>query len=139
VRVVPVANSDKFRDRIAVLRLTPIGVVVMVMVCAGKLGRRMIARGMFARGVFGGHRMVGMRAVRACRAMIRQSGAVALHRSAARAGCRGVTAQSATRAVATSASTHMSAAATTTTAGVAASATTTTAGVAAAAARGDAR
>jgi len=71
VRAVPVANSDKFRDRIAVLRLTLIGVVVMVMVCAGKLGCRMFARGMFARGMFAGDRVVGMHAVRACSAMIR--------------------------------------------------------------------
>jgi hypothetical protein len=128
--VVPVANSDKFRDRIAVLRLTPIGVVVMVMVCAGKLGCRMIARGRFARGRLAGDRVVGTHAVRACSAVIRQSGAVALHRSAARTGCRGVTAQSATCAVAT------------TTAGVSATATATTATatrVTATAARGDAR
>ena len=129
--MVPVANSEKFRDRIAVLRLTPIGVVVMVMVCAGKLGCRMFGRGTFARGMFTGARVVGMHAVRVCSAMIRQSGAVALHRRAARTGCRGVTAQSATRAVATTTAASVSA---TTTA-----AATTTARVAASAARGNAR
>jgi hypothetical protein len=124
--MVPVANSEKFRERIAVLRLTPIGVVVMMMVCAGKLGCRMFARYMFAGAMFAGDRVVGMHAVRACSAMIRQSGAVALHRSAARTGCRGVTAQSASRAVAT-----------TTAARVSATATATR--VAASPARGDAR
>jgi hypothetical protein len=133
--VVPVANSDKFRDRIAVLRLTPIGVVVMVMVCAGKLGCCMFARCMFAHGMFAGDRVVGMHAVRACSTVIRQSGAVALHRSAARTGCRGVTAQSATRAVATTTAARVSA---TATARVAATATAA-ARVAASAARGDAR
>ena len=127
MRVLPVANSDKFRGHIAVLRLTLVGVVMMVMVCAGKLGCRMFARGMFA-----GDRVVSMRAVRACSAMIRQSGAMAPHRSAARTGCRGVTAQPAPRAVAS------------TTTGVAASAAAATAtsaatGVAASAAGGDAR
>jgi hypothetical protein len=81
--------------------------VVVMMVCAGKPGWRMFAHGMFA-----GNRVVGMRGVGTRGAVIRQSGAVALHRSASRAGCRGVTAQAATRAAATSASTHMSAAAT---------------------------
>ena len=109
--MLPVANSDKFRGHIAVLRLTLVGVVMMVMVCAGKLGCRMFARGMFA-----GDRMVSMHAVRACSAMIRQSGAMAPHRSAARTGCRGVTAEPAPRAVAS-----------------------TTTGVAASAAGGDAR
>ena len=123
--MLPVANSDKFRGHIAVLRLTLVGVVMMVMVCAGKLGCRMFARGMFA-----GDRVVSMHAVRACSAMIRQSGAMAPHRSAARTGCRGVTAQPAPRAVAS------------TTARVSATATATTAaatGVAASAAGGDAR
>jgi len=123
--VLPVANSDKFRGHIAVLRLTLVGVVMMVMVCAGKLGCRMFARGMFA-----GDRVVSMHAVRACSAMIRQRGAMAPHRSAARTGCRGVTAQPAPRAVAS------------TTARVSATATATTAaatGVAASAAGGDAR
>jgi hypothetical protein len=103
----------------------------MVMVCAGKLGCRMLARCMFARSMFAGDGVVGMHAVRTCSAMIRQSGAVALHGSAARTGCRSVTAQSATRAVAT----------TTTAARVSATATAaaTTARVAASAARGDAR
>jgi hypothetical protein len=108
-----------------VLRLATPGVVVM-MVCAGKPGCGMLTRGMFAR-----NRMVGMHGVRMCSAMIGQSGAVALHRSAARTGCRGVTAQAATTAVATSASTtHVSAATT--------SATAAATGVSAAAARGDA-
>ena len=123
--MLPVANSDKFRGHIAVLRLTLVGVVMMVMVCAGKLGCRMFARGMFA-----GDRVVSMHAVRACSAMIRQSGAMAPHRSAARTGCRGVTAHPAPRAVA-STTARVSAAAT--------SATAATTGVAASAAGGDAR
>ena len=124
--MLPVANSDKFRGHIAVLRLTLVGVVMMVMVCAGKLGCRMFARGMFA-----GDRVVSMHAVRACSAMIRQSGAMAPHRSAARTGCRGVTAQPAPRAVA-STTARVSATAT-------ATATTAATGVAASAAGGDAR
>ena len=128
--MLPVANSDKFRGHIAVLRLTLVGVVMMVMVCAGKLGCRMFARGMFA-----GDRAVSMRAVRACSAMIRQSGAMAPHRSAARTGCRGVTAQPAPRAVASTTARVSAAAAATATA----TATAATTGVAASAAGGDAR
>jgi hypothetical protein len=98
---------------------------------------------MFARGMFGGDRVVSMHAVRACSAMIRQSGAVALHRSAARTGCRGVTAQSATRAVATTAArvsaTAAAAAAAAAAARVSATAAAATTRVAASAARGDAR
>ena len=98
-----------------------------MMVCAGKPGCGMLTRGMFAR-----NRVVGMRGVRTRGAMIRQSGAVALHRSAASTGCRGVSAQAAPRVVTTAAGVAATAAAT----GVAASATATAAGVAASAARG---
>jgi hypothetical protein len=94
---------------------------------------------MFARGMFGGDRVVSMHAVRACSAMIRQSGAVALHRSAARTGCRGVTAQSATRAVATTAARVSATAAAAAAARVSATAAAATTRVAASAARGDAR
>jgi hypothetical protein len=75
-------------------------------------------------------RLLGMHGVHTCGAMIRQSGAVTPQCGAPRTGSCGVTAQAATRAVATFASAHMSAAATTT-ARVAAATT--------AAARGDAR
>jgi hypothetical protein len=87
---------------------------------------------MFARGMFAGNRVGGVYGADTRCAMIRQSGAVTRQCGAARTGCCGVTAQAATRAVAT----------TTTTARVAtsASASATTPRVAAApAARGDAR
>jgi hypothetical protein len=93
---------------------------------------------MFARGMFAGNRVGGVYGADTRCAMIRQSGAVTRQCGAARTGCCGVTAQAATRAVTTSASTHMSAA--TTTARVAASASASTPRVAATpAARGDAR
>jgi hypothetical protein len=80
-----------------VLGLAPQWVVVVV--CAGKLGC-----GMLARSVFAGHRMIDMRGVRTCRAMIGQGSAL---RSAARTGCRGVTAEATTTSMAASASTHV--------------------------------
>jgi hypothetical protein len=78
------------------LRLAPKRMVVVMMICAGKLGRRMFAHGMFA-----GDPVVGMHGVRTCGAMIRQSGGVTRQCGAPRAGCRSMTAQAATRAVAT--------------------------------------
>jgi hypothetical protein len=95
--------------------------MVMMMICAGKLGCRMFV---FGRDMFAGNRVSGIHGPGTRGAMIRQGGAVTRQCGAARAGCCGVTAQSATRAVTTSA--HMSPAATT--AGVSA---TTTAGVSA--------
>jgi hypothetical protein len=114
-------------------------VVVVVMICAGKPGRRMFAHGMFA-----GNRVVGMRGVGTRGAMIRQGGTVTPQRRAVRTGCCGVTAQAATTAVAASASTHMSAATTAVAASasthMSAAATATTATrVAASAARGGIR
>jgi len=93
----------------------------------------------FARCMFAGDRVGGMRGVLTCGAMIRQNGAVIPQCGAARTGCCGVTAQAPTRAVATSASTHMSAATATTRVAASAATTTTTARVAASAAGGDAR
>ena len=87
--------------------------------------------------MFARNRMVGMHGIRTRSAMIGQSGAAALHRRAARTGCRGVTAQAATTAVATSATTAVATSASTPVA--AASAATTTARVAASAARGGIR
>ena len=104
------------------LRLAPKQVVV-VMICAGKPGCRMFAHGMFA-----SDRVVGVHGVRTCGAMICQSGAVTRQCGAARAGCRSMTAQAATRAVATTTAPRVSAAAATATAtaGVSAAATATT-------------
>jgi hypothetical protein len=91
------------------LRLAPKRMVVVMMSCACKLGRRMFAHGMFA-----GDPVVGMHGVRTCGAMIRQSGGVTRQCGAARAGCRSMTAQAATRAVATATAPRVSAAPTTT-------------------------
>jgi hypothetical protein len=90
------------------LRLAPKRMVVVMMICAGKLGRRMFAHGMFA-----GDPVVGMHGVRTCGAMIRQSGGVTRQCGAPRAGCRSMTAQAATRAVATTTAPRVSAATTT--------------------------
>jgi hypothetical protein len=112
------------------LRLAPKRMVVVMMICAGKLGRRMFAHGMFA-----GDAVVGMHGVRTCGAMIRQSGGVTRQSGAPRAGCRSMTAQAATRAVAATTAPRVSAAPTT--ARVSATptaATTTTARVSATAA-----
>jgi hypothetical protein len=124
VQRAPVAKSNKlWICTIAVVqRLAAKGVVVMVMICAGKLCCHML----FGRIMFDGNRVGGIHGPDTRGAMIRQIGAVTHQCGAARAGCCSVTAQSATRAVTTSASTHMSAApATTAAARVAASATAT--------------
>jgi hypothetical protein len=73
----------------------------------------------FARGMFARNRVVGMHGVRTCGAMIRQSGAVTPHCGTPRTGCRGVTAQAATPAVAAAAA-RVSAPAAATTTGVSA-------------------
>jgi hypothetical protein len=93
------------------LRLAPKRVVVVMMICAGKL----------VCGMFAGDHVVAMHAVRTRGAMIRQSGSVTRQRGAARAGCRSMTAQAATRAVAAPTAPRVSATATT---GVSATATT---------------
>jgi hypothetical protein len=90
------------RIRIAISGLAAIGVVVMMMIRAGKLGSRMFV---FVRGMFAGDRVGGMGA--RVGAVVRQS--VVTCRGAARTGRRAATAQTTTRAEATS--THISAAA----------------------------
>jgi hypothetical protein len=95
------------------LRLAPKRVVVVMMICAGKL----------VCGMFAGDHVVAMHAVRTRGAMIRQSGSVTRQRGAARAGCRSMTAQAATRAVAAPTAPRVSATATT---GVSATTTATT-------------
>jgi hypothetical protein len=100
--------------------------VVMMMICAGKLGCRLFV---FGRGMFAGHRVGGMHGAR-MGAVVPQCVAMSRHSCAARIVRRTATAQSCARAT----STHMSAATTATTMPTAASTTTATTMSAAAAA-----
>jgi hypothetical protein len=102
--------------------------VVMMMICAGKLGCRLFV---FGRGMFAGHRVGGMHGAR-MGAVVPQCVAMSRHSRAARTVRRTATAQSCARAT----STHMSAATTaaaSTTMPTAASTTTMSTAAAAAA------
>jgi hypothetical protein len=99
--------------------------VVMMMICAGKLGCRMFV---FSRGMFAGHRVGRMQGARVG-TLVRQCAAMSCHRRAARTVRGAATAQSCARAT----STHMSAA-TTATMSAATATTATTMSAAAAAA-----
>jgi hypothetical protein len=91
----------------AKLGLAAIKEVVMMMICAGKLGCRLFV---FGCGMFAGHRVGGMQGARVG-AVVPQCVAMSRHSRAARTVRRTATAQSCARAT----STHMSAASTTTT------------------------
>jgi hypothetical protein len=112
----------------AKLGLAAIKEVVMMMICAGKLGCRLFV---FGCGMFAGHRVGGMQGARVG-AVVPQCVAMSRHSRAARTVRRTATAQSCARAT----STHMSAAtaaAASTTMPTAASTTTTMSTAAAAA------
>jgi hypothetical protein len=93
--------------------------VVMMMICAGKLGCRLFV---FGRGMFAGHRIGGMHGARVG-AVVPECVAMSRHSRAARTVRRTATAQSCARATAT----HMSAAATTTMSATATATATATA------------
>jgi hypothetical protein len=93
--------------------------VVMMMICAGKLGCRLFV---FGRGMFAGHRVGGMHGAR-MGAVVPQCVAMSRHSRAARTVRRTATAQSCARAT----STHMSAATTAASTTMPTAASTTTA------------